>query len=120
MPLATMFRSTPPAGGLDVSLSAEGPTTVVAFRGEADTATLGIVVEALARAIADHSGDVVVDLAETEFINTAALRAILRARGVLAGGQRELTLRAPSRVATRLLDVFGLVHLVGPAPELAT
>lgn len=93
---------------------ADGAVTVVALRGEADRATLHIVRDALAGVIADGEGDVVVDLAQTEFMDTAALRAILQARETLAGTGRQLTLRAPSRSAGRLLEVFGLSHLAGP------
>ena len=120
MPLPTILPGPRPLGSLDVSLSAEGPTTVVVLRGEADIATLPIVIEAFARVIADRGGDVVVDLAETDFIDTAALRAILRAKGVLAGGERRLTLRSPSPIAGRLLDVFGVKDLVAPTPGPGT
>jgi anti-anti-sigma factor len=108
MALATLVHLTPPAAGLDVSVSAETGATVIALRGEADVATLPVVVDALTRVIADHRGDVVVDLAETEFIDTATLRALLRAREVLDWGGRRLTFRSPSRIAGRVLAVFGL------------
>jgi anti-anti-sigma factor len=120
MSLATILRSTPPAGGLEVSVSDEGRTTIIVLRGEADIATVPIVVQAFADVVSDRDGDVVVDLAETEFINTAVLRVILRAKGVLAGGERQLTLRSPSPIAGRLLQIFGLGHLVAPTPEPTT
>ena len=116
MSAATLVQSAPPAAGLDVLLSCEGETTVLAFRGEADIATLPVVVDALARVIADRDGNVVVDLAQTDFMDTAALRAVLRARHVLHGSERQLTLRSPSRIAGRLLAVLGLSQLVSPAP----
>jgi len=116
MPLATIHR-TRPLGGLDVSLSTDGPTTVLFLRGEADLATLPIIVEALAGVIADRDGDVVVDLAGTDFISTVALSAILRARSVLAGAERRLTLRSPSAIARRLLEIVELDHLVTPPPD---
>ena len=116
MSAATLVQSAPPAAGLRVLLSAEGAATVLALRGEADIATLPVVVDALAHVIADQDGDVVVDLAQTDFMDTAALRAVLRARQVLHGGERQLTFRSPSRIAGRLLAVFGLSQLVSPAP----
>jgi anti-sigma B factor antagonist len=115
MALVTLVQPIRPALGLDVSISAEGAVTVIAFRGEADIATLPVVSDALSRVIADQRGDVVVDLAETRFIDTATLRALVRARGVLHWGGRQLTLRSPSTIADRMLAVFGLSHLVsGP------
>jgi anti-sigma B factor antagonist len=104
----------PPLAGLVARVLTEGEVTVVAFRGEADCATLPVVVETLSGVIADGAGDIVVDLSETEFIDTAALRAVLRARETLGGGGRHLTLRSPSRIAGRLLGIFGLDHLTGP------
>jgi anti-sigma B factor antagonist len=112
MALATLVQSIRPAVGLDVSVSADGGVTIIALRGEADVATLPVVADALTRVIADQRGDVVVDLAETEFIDTATLRALLRTREVLDWGGRQLTLRSPSRTADRVLAVFGLSHLV--------
>ena len=122
MSAAALVQSAPPAAGLDVLMSAEGAITVVALRGEADVATVPVVVDALARVISDQDGDVVVDLAQTDFMDTAALRAVLRAREELHGGERQLTLRSPSRIAGRLLAVFGLSQLVrpGPAPNPTT
>jgi anti-anti-sigma factor len=117
MPLAILVPPPPPVAGLEVTVSADGAATVVALRGEADIATVQVVVDALARIIADHDGDVIVDLAETEFIDTAALRAILRAREVLGGGGRRLTLRSPSSIASRLLGAFRLDYLVAPTRE---
>ncbi len=115
MPAGTLSYLVPPAHGLEVSVTIEGTTTVVVLRGEADIATLPLVVEALARVIADRDGDVIVDLEQTAFIDTGALRAVLQALQVLRGGERLLTLRSPSKIARRLLEVFGLSYLVAPA-----
>lgn len=114
MAIASLVQSAPPAVGLDLSVSAEGGVTVLAFRGEADVATLPLVTDALARIIAEHRGDVVVDLAGAEFIDTATLRALLQAREVLGRSRRQLTFGSPSRIAGRVLAIFGLTHLVSP------
>ncbi len=107
----------PPASvaGLAAMVFADGAVTVVALRGEADRATLHVLQDALADVIADGHGDVVVDLAQTEFMDAAALRAVVRARETLEGTGRHLTLRSPSRSAGRLLAVFGLGYLTRPA-----
>jgi anti-anti-sigma factor len=112
MTLTGLAQSTRP--GLVVSASAEGAATVIALRGEADPATLPILLDALARVIADHEGAVVVDLAETEFIDTATVRAIGRAGQLLGDRDRQLTLRSPSRLAVQVLAFGGLSHLVEP------
>jgi anti-anti-sigma factor len=99
--------------GLAATVYADGAVTVVALSGEADRATLHVVREVLADVIAGE-GDVVVDLAQVEFIDTAALRVVLQAREALKGSGRHLTLRSPSRSAGRLLGLLGLGHLAGP------
>ncbi len=53
------------------SVSTEGAAAVIALRGEADLATVPVVVDTLARVIADHDGPVVVDLAPT---STSSMR----------------------------------------------
>lgn len=111
---ATHVPHTIPAMGLTATVFADGPVTVVALRGEADRATVHIVRDALNEVIAGGDGDVIVDLAQTEFMDTAALRTVLWARETLGGTGRQLTLRSPSRSARRLLGVFGLGHLAGP------
>lgn len=120
MSVTTLVQPSPPVVGLDVLLYDEGGSTVVVLRGEADVYTVQVVVDALARVISQRDGSIVVDLAQTTFIDTAALRAVLRAREVLAGGERQLTLRSPSRAAHRVLSVFGLSHLLIPAASAGT
>lgn len=114
MSVATQKPPPTPRAGLTAAVLADGAVTVVALQGEADPATLHIIRDSLADVIAAGDGDVVVDLAQTEFMDTAALRAVLQARETLAGTGRQLTLRSPSRSAGRLLEVFGLRHLAGP------
>ena len=114
--MSVAMQVSPPTSnpGLAATVFADGAVTVVALRGEADRATLHVVRDALAEVIVGREGDVVVDLAQTEFMDTAALRTVLRARETLEGTGRLLTLRSPSRSAGRLLEVFGLGHLAGP------
>lgn len=104
--------------GLHVSVSPEGTATAVALRGEADVATVAALVDTLAGLSAHGEGDIVVDLSQIEFMDIATLRAVLAARADLAGNGRQLTLRSPSRIAGRVLGVFGLDHLVSP-PAMA-
>ncbi|HTJ76732.1 MAG TPA: STAS domain-containing protein [Acidimicrobiales bacterium] len=95
-------------------MSAEGAATVIALQGEADVSTLAALADTFARICADGEGDVVVDLSRIEFMDTATLRVVLVAKAALAGDGRRLTLRSPSRIAARVLGVFGLDHLVSP------
>lgn len=114
--MSVAIQVPPPAPGAELAVTVfiDGAVTVVALRGEADLATVHVVRDALANVIADGQGDVVVDLAQTDFMDTAALRVVLRARETLGGTGRHLTLRSPSRTSRRLLAVFGLGHLANP------
>lgn len=114
MTLAELSQPTIPAAALVASVSTVGTATIVRLRGEADVFTLPVVVDALARAIADSEGPVIVDLADTGFIDTGAVRAIARAWQFLDDRQRTLTLRSPSRMAARVLGLLGLSHLLEP------
>ena len=79
--------------------------TVVALRGELDT---------FDDAIAQDDSDVVVDLAEVEFIGAAWIGTLVRSRACLQAQDRELTLRSPSRVVYHLLELCGLSYLIEP------
>jgi len=74
----------------------------------------------LARVIAEDRGAVVIDLTETAFIDTAIVRAIGRAAEVLRERDRPLIVRSPSRLAARVLEIFGLCHLVEPGVTAQT
>ena len=69
-------------------------------------------------ASARTAGNVVIDLAETEFIDTATVRVFAVAQQLLDRHDRKLTLRSPSRLAARMLYLFGLTDLI-EAPECA-
>ena len=57
-------------------------------------------------------------LAQAEFIDTATARVLGRAGEFLGHRGRQLTPRSPSRLAIRVLAVFGLCHLVEPSQPL--
>lgn len=114
MTLTELAQPTLSAAALDAWVSTEGTAVVVALRGEADLFTLPVVVDVLARVIADHDGPVIVDLAHTDFIDTRTVRAVARAWKFLDERDRQLTVRSPSRMAIRMLVLFGLAHLIEP------
>jgi anti-anti-sigma factor len=87
---------------------AEGTGTVIVLRGEADFSTTAVLSDLLSRVIASQAGDVVIDLAEVEFIDTATIRALAVGLQSLDGQGRMLTFRSPSRLAARMLHLFEL------------
>jgi anti-anti-sigma factor len=90
----------------------EGTRTIVVLRGEADYSTRPGLADVLSRVIALRAGDVVIDLAEAEFIDTATARALADCRQLLNRRDRKLTFRSPSRLSARLLHLFGLTELI--------
>jgi anti-anti-sigma factor len=90
----------------------DGARIVVALKGELDAAALNSLVDEFSDAIERDRSDVVVDLAEVEFIGAAWIGTLVRSRAVLQAQDRDLTLRSPSRVVNRLLDLCGLSYLI--------
>ena len=85
---------------------------VVSLRGELDSAALNSLVDEFSDALAGDDADVVVDLADVEFIGAAWIGTLVRSRAVLRAQDRDLTVRSPSRVVFRLLDLCGLSYLI--------
>ena len=65
-------------------------------------------------AITQDGGDVVVDLADVEFIGAGWIGTPVRSRARLEMQDRELTLRSAPRVVHRLLELCGLAYLIEP------
>ena len=93
-------------------IAQEGTRTIVVLRGEADFSTTQALSDILARGISAGAGDVVIDLGSLEFIDTGAMRVLVAAQQRLQRRGRKLTLRSPSSVAIRVLEVFGLATMV--------
>jgi anti-anti-sigma factor len=110
--VAPFSRSVP---GLELSMTAEGSTTVIAVRGELDASSVPTLMDVLIGVIADRDGDVAVDLGHADFIDSAAARALGRAGQFLVNRGRRLAVRSPSRIAVRVLTIHDLFHLVAPA-----
>ena len=85
---------------------------MVELWGEADFSTSPILSYLLAGLIASGVGDVVIDLAQLEFIDTASVRSLAAAQQTLVRLGRQSTSRSPARVATRVLNMFGLADLI--------
>ena len=95
-------------------VSRDDDRTVLWLDGEHDIATGLVLTEALAEAISDDDGDVIVDLSGSTFIDAATIGVLIRGRNILRLQARSLALRSPSTCARRVLDVCGLNDLVEP------
>lgn len=96
-----------------------GHDVVVAVRGEVDILTapeLGAIVDAVLDL--GHQS-VVLDLAELDFMDASGLRVIARAARVLRPSGSVMTVRSPSAMVRRLLDLVGLAEVVRLEPPEA-
>jgi anti-anti-sigma factor len=92
----------------------DGNRTVVWLAGECDITTLLVTADTMMKAISLDDGDLIVDLSEVTFLSAATIGALIGVRNLLRGESRSMTLRSPSRFATRILDLCGLDDLVDP------
>ena len=90
----------------------EGERTVIGLRGEWDGSTSALLADVLSRVIAGRPGDVVIDLAETAFIDSVAVDALAVGQQWLARRGRTLIFRSPSRLGAMMLEVFQLTDLI--------
>jgi anti-sigma B factor antagonist len=97
-----------------VATDRDDDRTVIWLDGEHDHATLPALADTLAAAISADPADLVIDLSGVEFIGWAPIGELIRCRDSLRLQSRTLTLRSPSRFATRLLDLCGLTDIVEP------
>jgi anti-anti-sigma factor len=98
---------------VEVSPTVISPT-VVSLTGELDAAALNLLLQTFDDAIERDGADVVVDLAGVDFIGAAWIGTLVRSRARLDAQDRELTVRSPSRVVNRLLELSGLSYLIEP------
>jgi ABC-type transporter Mla MlaB component len=64
------------------------------------------------RVIAHQVGDVCIDLAETTFVDTCAVRIPAGTARLLEQSGRHLSLRSPSTTASKVLRMFAIDHLI--------
>lgn len=86
-------------------------TAVVAVVGEIDMATAGLLQHAIDDACT-ISTQVVIDLADTAFIDSTGLAVFMRAYAQLGRQPEALVLRCAGPRVTRLFEIAGLDHLV--------
>lgn len=106
-------RSTPKTS----EVGADPTSCVVVLHDEPDLSARSDLSEVLARLIACGTGDVVVDLAHADFIDTPSFFTLAAAARLLDSKGRQLIFRSPSKLATRVLNLFGLSDRIDPSGE---
>jgi len=101
--------------GFDVASrddTVDATCTIVALRGELDSAALEALDEAFDEALTQDDADIVVDLAGVDFMGADWIGKLVRTRTRLESQDRDLTLRSPSQIVRRLLDLCDLTYLI--------
>lgn len=92
-------------GVVSVSVAPDGSIVV---GGEIDAFTAAPVETALERAVAERSGDVVVDLAGVTFLDSGGLNVLIRCHKALDPTGRRIVLRHPQPAVRRALEIGGV------------
>jgi anti-sigma B factor antagonist len=123
LPLALNEAAKPVVISLDVtdefsvSVLVDGAETVLRLQGEVDLLSSPYLRSVLDASIDAGHNAVVLDLAALRFMDAAGLRVIAHAANRLEMSGGSLTIRAPSKIVRRMLDVTGMIDLAVPYPR---
>ena len=87
---------------------AVGDAHVIAARGEIDQVSARLVADALRRATLAGDGDVVLDMSETNFIDSAGISTLLNGLRRLTRQRRKLIVVCPPGPPRRVFETLGL------------
>ncbi len=111
--LSTLHLSTlraMPAGDLTLTTGTDGGASIIHVVGELDLSTIAALDAELELSL--PAGRVVVNLSECTFIDSSALRSLVRAQRAVSEGGGSLALVAPSQAARRVLEVTALDRFI--------
>ena len=92
---------------LQVRKTGEGAQTVVEVVGEVDAASADILRNAIFEVIDAGSPRLVVDMADVAFMDSSGLRVLIAGYKAAEQAGGALSVRNPSDVVTRLLEITG-------------
>ena len=98
------------------SIELDGRTARVLLRGEYDLSNRDDLRSTLGQACRRSTGDVVVDLSETSFIDGSILDLLARVSSDLGASGRRLRVSGASAYQQRLLGLVDLSGLIADAP----
>jgi anti-sigma B factor antagonist len=111
----TLGGSLRPRGPIQFALSTrfEGRATVIGVAGELDILTVTKLVARLEDAIRRRHGDLVIDLAQAEFIDSMGLHALLNVQRRLIRQARTLTVVCPPGAVRNAIELARLAEPLG-------
>jgi anti-anti-sigma factor len=108
LPPSTVVESRVRSTPTTVKVADNRSPLVVVLRNTEEPFARSDLSEVLAGLIAGGTSDVVVDLGEVDFIDTSSFFTLAATARLLDRDGRQLSFRSPSRLATRVLKLFGL------------
>jgi len=108
------------SGELNVEEQALDDGHLIAARGDIDHRTAATLADSLRRVTLDGDGDVVLDLTDTAFIDSAGISTLLNGLRRLTRLRRRLIVVCPPGPPRRVFEILGLVgtfHLVDTRDE---
>jgi anti-anti-sigma factor len=94
--------------GLEVVRHVAGTRTVLVLDGDLDVHSAPLVQQAVAAALREGAGDVVLDLHDVSFVDSSGLGALIACHKRARRDSCRLVLRSPSHRVARLLAVTTL------------
>jgi anti-anti-sigma factor len=91
---------------------AGGRSRAVFVRGELDLCSRAQLSEVLSGLISIESADVIIDLADTTFVDTFTIRTFATFRDLLVRSGATMTIRSPSTAVKKMLTWFGLDDVI--------
>lgn len=117
VPLAESLRPRGPFR-LELSEEDEGDRTLIRATGEVDVVTAPKLASRVDAILRSNIGDVVIDLSDTEFLDSAGLHVLLNAQRRLTRGSRALRVLCPPGPVRRVIELARLVETLNvTAPE---
>jgi anti-sigma B factor antagonist len=95
--------------GLQVAEQPLGSVFLIATTGEIDHVSSRIVADALRRATVGGGGNIVLDLCEASFIDSAGISTLLNGVRRLTRQRRRLVIVCPPGPVRRVFEILGLV-----------
>jgi anti-anti-sigma factor len=108
------------SGDLHVEEHALGEGHLIAARGDIDHMTAPQLADSLRRVTLEEDGNVVLDLTDTSFIDSAGISTLLNGLRRLTRLRRRLIIVCPPGAPRRVFEILGLVgtfHLVDSRDE---
>ena len=93
---------------LSIEREREEGVPVIWLRGELDRLTADDLDAAVRELASKGAPQLILDVSELEFIDSAGLRSLSRAHNLLLDAQHELVVRRPNPSVLRLIELVGL------------